>query len=795
MLKRQQLRLYGYLLFALILGVLGFNTLFQKSPQIISPYEASHFDAISDPVYQGRSLGSEGHKRFEETLISHFTNLKIPAFEADYRHPFNLNRIEFDKHATFTIGDEASFKVNEDYMTLYSDITGPIDYQGDLILLERNYFSIDPDLIKGKVVVSTFNRLTDEILDYAINHEVKGLLVLDDYNNLTDIKLDPYYGKHVSDHLYIGEISSKTYMQLRNIAKNHLFEGYEYKEDKPNDPISGTIPNATLSIKDRYPVDTGQNIIGKIDGKSDQYVCFYTTYDGIGQYQETVYNSELVHLSGTEVLMNLMSYCAGQPEKPDKTIYFAFVDAGALGNQGAEVLSSQLPQGGEFINLGIFGIPESDGLILSSKSPLVIQSSTESSILSLRLFQYLEALNIPVTESEISNHDSAIFLSSTGLPSVKIAQSSETYAFIGHEMPVSDDALEKGTNQVIAMVANAYFEHSDYTFIPLFIRLSALLLYILIVLMLFIRAVFKWDPEFKWLGYEIYLSTPYMLLTKLLKVLLPTIIMITIVLFILLMPSYITKTHYNGGYTNYVFNLHAQRVVHYLTQVFTDFNAMIPASLKTSLWVSFKNSIRLFSVSIMISLVIGLSLGIYMALKPRKIMTLLQMVVYSIPDVLLCLFGLLSIIWLVKHDALGPFTAEQLRITIVPTIIMCIAPSIYISRMVELNCSELLDQPFVFGAIARGVSFGKILFTHILPMLLASLFSTMTSILRIILVNLIIVEFLFSSVGIGAYLIIKRSDPTYVLLISVCLGLMYFIANTFFRLIGFIMNPLKRRAL
>ena len=799
MIKRQQLIFFSYLIGAIIIGLLGSRLLFKNSPPVISTFSDSHFTELSASTYGGRAVGSEGHDRFEEMLISNFKTLKIMPLGDDYRHDFVFNQIQYDADSTFSIENQTTFEINKDFMTLYSPITGPIDYQGDIVFLERNYFNIDPALLEGKIVVSTFNKLTDEILNYAYDHKIRGLLILEDSYNRTEIKLDPYYGKHQMDNLYLGRISTNTYIQLREIAKNHLFEGYQYNEDRPNDPISGIVPNVTLSIKDRYPVASGQNIIGKIEGQSDPYVCFYTTYDGIGTYKGQTYNSALVHLSGVEVLMNLMSYCSSLSEKPEKTIYFAFTDAGALGNQGAEALMGQLPPGGELINLGIFGVPTDTGIFVSSRVSENNSSdeytSTNSTILLLRLYQYFESLNVPVRESQLSSHDSTLLTLNQNIPTIKISQAPDTDIYVGQEVPVNLTALKEGTDQVAAMLSKAYYENTDYTFIPLSIRVTTLILYAVIVIMLLIRAVFKMNPEYKWFGYELYLSTPYMLLTKVLKAFIPTALMLIIMLFILLIPSYITKTNYNGGYSNYVFTLHAERVVHYLTQITTHYDSIIPANLRTTLWVSLKNSVRLFSVSILISLVLGVCIGIYMSIKPRKIMTLLQIVLYSIPDVLLCLLGLLSIIWLFKYDALGPFTAEQLRLYIMPTIIMSIVPAIYISKMVQLNCSELLEQPFVYGAIARGVPFGKIITSHLLPMVLASLFSTMTSILRVILVNLIIVEFLFSSVGIGAYLISKRTDPTYVLLISICLGFMYLTANLFFKAVGFIINPLKRRAL
>ncbi|MBF4693510.1 ABC transporter permease subunit [Fusibacter ferrireducens] len=773
--------------------------LFNSPSPFISTFSESHFNEIADKSYNGRAVGSDGHERFEEMLVSHFKALQIAPLEDDYKHDFAMNQIRFDPKSVFSIDDQIAFEINKDFMTLYSPITGPIDYQGDIIFLERNYFNIDPTVLEGKIVVSTFNRLTSEVLNYAYDHKIKGLLILEDSYNRTDIKLDPYYGKHQMDSLYIGRISTNAYVQLRQIAKNHLFEGYHYDENHPNDPISGIIPNAKLSIKDQYPVGNGQNIIGKVEGQSDQYVCFYTAYDGIGAYGEQIYNSALVHLSGVEVLMNLMSYCSDLSEKPQKTIYFAFTDAGALGNQGAEALMAQLPSGGEMINLGIFGTSADGGLFVSSRAPdnssFGGDSNTNSAVLLLRLYQYFEALGIPVTETQLDAHDSTLQTLSHHVPTIKISQAPNTDAYVGQEIPVDMTSLKAGTDQIAKMVSKAYYKDTDYTFIPFAIRVAALITYAIIVIMLLIRAVFKMNPEYKWFGYELYLSTPYMLLTKMLKALIPTVLMLIIMLFILLIPNYITKTDYNGGYTNYVFHLHAERVVHYLTQITTHFDTVIPKSFRATLWISFKNSVRLFSLSILISLVLGVCIGIYTSIKPRKITTLLQMILYSIPDVLLCLLGLQIIIWLFKYDALGPFTAEQLRLYIVPTIIMSIVPTIYISKMVQLNCSDLLEQPFVYGALSRGVPFGKVIISHLLPMALASLFSTMTSILRIILVNLLIVEYLFSCVGIGTYLITKRADPTYVLLISICLGLMYFVTNLSFKAIAFMINPLQRRAL
>jgi ABC-type dipeptide/oligopeptide/nickel transport system permease component len=181
-------------------------------------------------------------------------------------------------------------------------------------------------------------------------------------------------------------------------------------------------------------------------------------------------------------------------------------------------------------------------------------------------------------------------------------------------------------------------------------------------------------------------------------------------------------------------------------------------------------------------------------LKKRTLGDLVVIVLYAIPDVLISLLGIYAIIILVKHGWLGPFTPEVMRMTVMPIIVMCIVPMVYIIRIIQMETERLMGEPFIMGEIARGVPQKRILWHHVLPMLITYLLTSMASILRLIMVNLLVVEYLYACVGIGAYLIINRYDPTYVLLISVILGLMFIIANSFFRMLNNWFDPMRRQS-
>jgi len=95
----------------------------------------------------------------------------------------------------------------------------------------------------------------------------------------------------------------------------------------------------------------GTNMIGYIQGKSDNVIVISAHYDHLGVVKGEVFNGADDNASGVGGLLNLAAYFA--KNKPNNTIIFAAFDAEEMGLQGAKAFVANPPVAIEKIKLNI----------------------------------------------------------------------------------------------------------------------------------------------------------------------------------------------------------------------------------------------------------------------------------------------------------------------------------------------------------------------------------------------------------------------------------------------------------
>jgi|GEM_PF-3442436 len=767
--------------------------------------EKRYVDEKHPPLYallneemKNRQVGTTSHALFEEVLLKAMAENGLKPLTDTYRNTFDMLGVTYDQSPQCAIlldGESVSFEMMQDYVTNYMSISGAIDYTGNLIFLDSNYYNISPENLTGKVVMTKFNQLTDEVVDYAVASGVKGLLVYEDNLQNRTMLFNPFFEEKKSDALYVASVSKQMYQTCRTLAQENPLDSFE-KNIRDSDPVSGIVPVFSLKVKDGYPVVTGNNIVGKITGThSEHSVVFYTYYDGAGDYLKRSYNNTLTHLTGVSALLEMMQLAGSVEIRPNRDVYFAFLDGGVYGNEGIKQLLGAMPKGTEYVEIGSIGIEDAKGLNLGTTLEDSSYYSKLSSILQSRLQQVLNTANFQTGIALLQPGWGTTYLSGQHVPAVLLTQqiNEATWRHTQTEDTIKSldaEAYDQGVKGLKTLLLNGYFQSNTMSFIPLNVKKIGYFVWWLLGGMLFINISKRYQQK---KGLIIYQSIPYQILIKIVRVLLPTVLMLTVMLFILLVPETITKTTYNGRYTNYDFILHAKRVVYYL-QYLTSGEQIMSFTLKRALMVGFAHTLKRFMASVVIASIFGIFIGLWRGLKKSTAGDMIQIVLYSIPDVLMSLLGLYAIVFLVKHQLLGPISPETMRSVIMPIIVVSIIPTIYVSRMVQMEVESHMEDAFIYGAIARGVSKRRIIWVHLVPLLIAHLASSMASVLRIILVNLMVVEYLYASVGIGAYLIVNRGDPTYVLIISAIFGGLFIGTNLLFKGLQFLIDPMRRRA-
>ncbi|MBS7526474.1 ABC transporter permease subunit [Fusibacter paucivorans] len=790
--RQKRLALYSIIFITITLSLAW--VLFSHEDRVTETGGHPSIYALIDADKTTRQVGTEGHAVFENALLETMASSGLKPDGENYVQDFDMIGISYDEAPTFMIHTDSEtldFEIMSDYQTYYNQYSGAINYTGDMLFLESSFYSTTPALLSGKIVVTKFNQLTDEIVAYARENGVRGLMIMEDTPQREQLYFNPYFGQKRADDLYLAKITKETYAALKAMAIERPLEG-----TAKSGPVSGRISNVTLKVGDAYPVLTGHNIVGKIKGTGHgRPIVFYTYYDSIGYYLGDRYQNVMQRLTGVSALSEMIKYAAEIAQKPAGDVYFAFVDGGSSSDAGVANLLKQMPEGSEFIEIGVMGFAGSSDVNIGYRSANN-NGNKFSAILASKVSQYLETSDVVLGETDILNTDGSSYLLNQSVPSIILTQninmSTMSHIMAQDRIDMMDiDAYQRGVDALKGLLSQAYFKPRDLNYMPYQLRVIVFLLWLTIGLAAIVSVGKHMTTG---ILVRMYRSTLYQLLLKALIIIVPTVIMLILMLFILLVPNDITKADYGGQYTNYVFSLHIRRMIYYVMQLVGNSASYLTPALKTALYVGFLETLKRFLATVTISGVAGLLIGMHRGLKKRTFGDLVVLILYAIPDVLISLLGIYTIIVLVKHGWLGPFTPETMRMTVMPIIVMCVVPMIYIIRIIQMETERLMAEPFIMGEIARGVPRKRILWHHVLPMLITYLLTSMASILRLIMVNLLVVEYLYACVGVGAYLIINRYDPTYVLLISVILGLMFIAANTFFRILNNWFDPMRRQS-
>lgn len=95
----------------------------------------------------------------------------------------------------------------------------------------------------------------------------------------------------------------------------------------------------------------GKNMVGYIQGKSDQVIVVSAHYDHIGVINNEIFNGADDNASGVAGLLKIAAYFA--KNKPNNTIIFASFDAEEMGLQGAKAFVAKPPVALEKIKLNV----------------------------------------------------------------------------------------------------------------------------------------------------------------------------------------------------------------------------------------------------------------------------------------------------------------------------------------------------------------------------------------------------------------------------------------------------------
>ncbi|RZT14536.1 ABC transporter permease subunit [Fictibacillus sp. BK138] len=123
----------------------------------------------------------------------------------------------------------------------------------------------------------------------------------------------------------------------------------------------------------------------------------------------------------------------------------------------------------------------------------------------------------------------------------------------------------------------------------------------------------------------------------------------------------------------------------------------------------------------------------------------------SIPDVLIAIGMQFFIIWFFKKTNILLFQIVSLydqKTYFVPIFCLTVLPTLLILRILLLNMEEEFNKQYIDTAKGKGIGRFRILWRHVLPNTLLSVFHQSRNILWFMLSNLLMVEYLFNIYGV-----------------------------------------------
>jgi peptide/nickel transport system permease protein len=171
-------------------------------------------------------------------------------------------------------------------------------------------------------------------------------------------------------------------------------------------------------------------------------------------------------------------------------------------------------------------------------------------------------------------------------------------------------------------------------------------------------------------------------------------------------------------------------------------------------WDIIGYSITILFSAFFIALILALMFALAIFTLPTRLKDKIRVFSFmfeSIPDVLIAIGMQFFIIWFFKKTNILLFQIVSLydqKTYFVPIFCLTVLPTLLILRILLLNMEEEFKKQYIDTAKSKGIGRFRILWRHVLPNTLLSVFHQSRNILWFMLSNLLMVEYLFNIYGV-----------------------------------------------
>jgi peptide/nickel transport system permease protein len=212
-------------------------------------------------------------------------------------------------------------------------------------------------------------------------------------------------------------------------------------------------------------------------------------------------------------------------------------------------------------------------------------------------------------------------------------------------------------------------------------------------------------------------------------------------------------------------------------------------------------SLGLLGASLLLSVVLGLTLGIWAATRRRSIWSLLTLIIsivgVSVPSFFAAILLQMGVIRLTQFLGrrilpVGGFGWDAH--IVLPALVLAARPTAQIARMTFISMKEVLEQDHVRTARSKGLWPVHLMVHHVIRNVVVPVATTIGISLRFSLSSLPVVEFFFGWSGIGFYLLksIARQDDNLTVILVLILGSLFILINLILDVVYRIVDPRLR---
>lgn len=767
-----------------------------------------NIETLSSPSYAGRLTGSDGNQAAADYISAYFDEIDlVPAGNnGSFFQHYSVVVPQIDKHPIFTVGESGSemfrdFTMFQDYRPMVSGNGGGIDFSGEILLVGSNILSVDPREFRNRIVAMENVIVSDRKADYILENGGRGVLFVS-LNNWSSADWVPNpQEKHIDTtgktgaRMLIGNLDVEAYRHLIEMSKT---DGVFNKVT----PYA-VVGDVRIKIDVTFPVQDAANVMGlfKGRGKDDRILLISADFDGLGEGVEGKFFPGAINdCSGIAMLMEVARVVSFQQAAPYKSILFMGFNGSASQSSGARYYTEHpiFPlEKTTVIHLDNLGTPGSEFTDIAS-------GKDYGGILGSKLIHFASDAGVRARKSELSGDNSLNSFIEHEIPGVLIDSDkdrTETYkdtaenlapGFISDASAVLLNFLkvdvfkdrsvkERGPAAIPALVAIVIFLSVNY----------------------FIITIYDVYPNLSFRGHSfenLYYHWAPLWMRKVLYSLVPAALALILLVFIITLP-------YDGGIervngetlTNYSGYLSSQSISGFLNAVFGADSAAktaVSRNAATILQAGFR-SLKLISISLLLSMLIGISRGIIESRSrgwAGTLRTTGSLLIASIPDVAV-IIGILwvYVFFVVQHPEWHKVV--ELKKFILPLIALSVLPVSYITRISFITIQAESKKDYIRFARAKGYSGFLILTRELYPSIISNVLDAMPTLMTMMLTNLIVIEYLFSYKGIIFYLLFfyERHDSLSFVILAISVGILYLFFGIISRSVSALINPMKRK--